>query len=209
MELRPDGFVVEEGLDQHYEVLKELGDCHTALGHYDRARQCYEEAALLAPDRPGPHVGRGVIAFQTGGLDEAAQAFREALRLDARCGPAYGGLAMVNQQRQDYAAAFDLYLKCLEIDTDNLTALLGLFQTSCQMGTFSRIVHYLQVYLDRHPGDVSVMFCLAALQARDGRPDQAREMLLKILALEPAHAEAAALLAELKQRRPAAETPVS
>ena len=209
MELRPDGFVVEEGLDQHYEVLKELGDCHTALGHYDRARQCYEEAALLAPDRPGPHVGRGVIAFQTGCLDEAAQAFREALRLDARCGPAYGGLAMVNQQRQDYAAAFDLYLKCLEIDTDNLTALLGLFQTSCQMGTFSRIVHYLQVYLDRHPGDVSVMFCLAALQARDGRPDQAREMLLKILALEPAHAEAAALLAELKQRRPAAETPVS
>lgn len=209
MELRPDGFVVEEGLDQHYEVLKELGDCHTALGHYDRARQCYEEAALLAPDRPGPHVGRGVIAFQTGCLDEAAQAFREALCLDARCGPAYGGLAMVNQQRQDYAAAFDLYLKCLEIDTDNLTALLGLFQTSCQMGTFSRIVHYLQVYLDRHPGDVSVMFCLAALQARDGRPDQAREMLLKILALEPAHAEAAALLAELKQRRPAAETPVS
>ena len=209
MELRPDGFVVEEGLDQHYEVLKELGDCHTALGHYDRARQCYEEAALLAPDRPGPHVGRGVNAYQTGCLDEAAQAFREALRLDARCGPAYGGLAMVNQQRQDYAAAFDLYLKCLEIDTDNLTALLGLFQTSCQMGTFSRIVHYLQVYLDRHPGDVSVMFCLAALQARDGRPDQAREMLLKILALEPAHAEAAALLAELKQRRPAAETPVS
>jgi tetratricopeptide (TPR) repeat protein len=208
MHMTPDGFVVEEGLDQHYDVLKELGDCHTALGHYDRARQCYEEAALLAPDKAGPHVGRGVIAYMTASYDEAERAFREALRLDARCGPAYVGLAMVSQQRQDYPAAFDFYLKCLELDTDNLTALLGLFQTSCQMGTFGRIIHYLQVYLERHPGDVSVMFCLAALHAREGRADQAREVLLKILALDPNHAEAAALLGELTQgRRPKTETP--
>jgi Flp pilus assembly protein TadD len=201
MQLVTDGFVVEEGLDQHYEVLKELGDCHTALGHYDRARQCYEEAALLAPDRPGPHVGRGVIGLQTGGLDEADRAFRRALDLDGRCAEACAGLAMVCQQRRDYPQAFDMYMRCLERDADNLVALLGLFQASCQMGTFARVTRYLEVYLDRHPGDASVLYCLATLYARDGRLAQARETLQAILALEPAHAEAAALLKDVEDRQ--------
>lgn len=204
MELTPDGFVVEEGLEQHYDVLRELGDCHTALGHYDRARQCYDEAAILAPRKPAPHVGRGVIAFQTGALDEADRAFRDALDKDARCAPAYGGLAMVRQQRGDHAGAFDLYLKCLEHDADNLVALLGLFQTSCQMGSFAKVTKYLELYLDRHPGDVSVMFCLATLYARDGRLVSARSMLTTILALEPANAEAAALLDDVTRRSGAA-----
>jgi tetratricopeptide (TPR) repeat protein len=201
MQLASEGFVVEEGLDQHYEVLKELGDCHTALAHWDRARQCYEEAALLAPARAGPHVGRGVIGIQTGCLDEAERAFREALAVDHGCAEAWGGLAMVYHQRKDYETAFDMYMKCLEKDSDNLVALLGLFQTSCQMGTFARVTRYLEVYLDRHPGDVSVLFCLATLYARDGRLDASADALAMVLALEPASAEASALLAEVEEKR--------
>jgi Flp pilus assembly protein TadD len=195
-----DGFVVEEGLDQHYEVLKELGDCHTALGHFDRARQCYEEAALLAPDKPGPHVGRGVIGIQTGSLDEADRAFAEALRTDPACAEAMAGLAMVHQQRRQFDKAFDMYMKCLQRDADNLVALLGLFQTSCQMGTFAKVIYYLEVYLERHPGDTSVLFCLATLYARDGRLGQARDALRTILTLEPGNAEAAALMKEVEEK---------
>lgn len=204
MQLATESFVVEEGLDQHYEVLKELGDCHTALGNYDRARQCYEEAACLAPDRAGPHIGRGVIALQTGNLDEAESAFSEALRRDSRSAEACGGLAMVHQQRRNFSAAFDMYLACLEKNPDNLVALLGLFQTACQMGTFARVIHYLEVYLDRHPGDVSVLFCLATLYARDGRLDEARQVVLGILALEPENGDAADLLRDIDQKRAAA-----
>jgi tetratricopeptide (TPR) repeat protein len=193
-----DSFDPEGPLDQHYQVLQELGDCYAALCEYQRARECYNEAASLAPDKPGPYIGLGVIGMQTGRAEEAERAFRIAREIQPACAEAYAGLAMIHQHRREHPAAFEAYLKCLELDTDNLVALLGLFQTSCQMGTFSKIIHYLEVYLDRHPGDTSVLFCLATLYAREGRLARAREILLDVLALEPDKIEAAELLEEVR-----------
>ena len=183
---------------QRFEVLRDLGDDYAALGELERARQCYLQAAAVAPDQAAPHVGLGVLSVQFGRLDEAQAAFETAAARDTACAEAYGGLAMVKQQRQDYAGAFDMHLQCLELDTDNLMALLGLFQTSCQMGTFAKVIHYLEVFLDRHPGDTSVLFCLATLYAREGRLDEARQCLLSVLALEPGKLEAEQLLQQVQ-----------
>jgi len=183
---------------QHYEVLREMGDCYTSVGDYNQAQRCYEKAASLGPDEPGPYVGLGVAALQKGQLDDAEIAFRVACRLDANCAKAYAGLAMVAQQRQDYPQAFDFYMKSLELDTDNISALLGLFQVSCEMGSFAKVIYYLEVYLQMHPGDTSVLFALAALYLKDGRTEQAKNTLLNLLALEPANRDAVNLLEEVE-----------
>lgn len=195
----------EHNAIQHYEVLQGLGDCYTSVGKFDRARQSYEKAATLAPDEPGPYVGLGVLALQEDLPDDAEIAFRVACRLDAHCCKGYAGLAMVAQQRCDYQQAFNLYLQCLELDSDDLTALLGLFQTSCQMGSFEKIIHYLQMYLNMHPGDTSVMFSLAALYMKDERLHDARKVLIDLLTLAPDHNEAANLLEELERTFPQPE----
>ncbi len=182
---------------QHYEVLRELGDCYTTVGNYIQAQRCYEKAASIGPDEPGPYVGLGAAALQTGKCEDAEIAFRVACRLDPKCAKAYTGLAMVAQQRGEYPAAFDLYMKSLELDRDNITALLGLFQVSCEMGSFAKVIYYLQVYLQMHPGDTSVMFALAALYLKDGQLDESREMLLNLLALEPTNEDATNLLEEV------------
>ncbi len=44
---------------QHYEALRELGDCYTSVGKYSQAQHCYEKAATLGPDEPGPYIGLG------------------------------------------------------------------------------------------------------------------------------------------------------
>jgi len=198
MEIRQENGIEEHDSTQHYEVLQELGDCYTSVGNGIEAQRCYEKAASLGPDEPGPYVGLGVVALQKNLLDDAEIAFRVACRLDLNCAEAYAGLAMVAQQRDDYKQAFQLYLKCLELDTDNLTALLGLFQTSCQMGSFAEVIHYLEVYLNMHPGDASVMFSLAALYMKDGRFEQSRKILLDVLTLDPANKDAANLLEEVE-----------
>ena len=183
---------------QHYEVLQELGDCYAAVGKYDDAQKCYEKAASLDADKPGPYVGLGVVALQKNMLDDAEIAFRVACRLEPACAKAFAGLAMVAQQRNDYKQAFDMYLKALDLDVDNLTALLGLFQTSCRMGSFAEIIHYLQLYLDTHPGDISVMFSLAALYIKEGRLQKSRELLRNVLTLDPGYKDAANLLEEVE-----------
>jgi tetratricopeptide (TPR) repeat protein len=183
---------------QHYEVLQELGDCYTSIGNYTQAQRCYEKAASIGPDEPGPYIGLGVAALQKDQLDDAEIAFRVACRLSPDCAKAYTGLAMVAQQRQDYHSAFELYMKSLELDGDNITALLGLFQTSCKMGSFAKVTYYLEVYLRMHQADISVMFSLAALYMKDGRLEQAKEMLLNLLALDPHNKDAANLLEEVE-----------
>ena len=183
---------------QHYEDLQELADCCTSVGNYEQAQQYYEKAAVLAPDEPGPYVGLGVVALQKNLLDDAEIAFKVARRLDDTSTRAYAGLGLVAQQRADYKQAFDMYLKCLELDTDNLVAILGLFQASCQMGSFEKVTHYLEVYLGMHPGDISVMFPLAALYMKDGRFENAKKVLLELLALDPSHKDAANLLEEVE-----------
>ncbi len=191
---------VEEGsCTQHYEILQELGDCYSSIGNYDQAHHYYEKAASLGPDEPGPYVGLGVIALQKNLLDDAEIAFRVACRLDPNCAKAYAGLAMVFQQKQNHQQAFELYMKCLELDSDNITAILGLFQTSCKMGSFAKIIYYLETYLDMHPGDTAVLFSLAALYMKDGKLEQSQKMLLVILAINPANQDAANLLEEVER----------
>lgn len=187
----------DQGWQQHFEIVQELGDCHTQLGEYDQARECYEQAAHLEPDAAGPYVGTGVIALQQGKLDDAEIAFRVALRLDPCSSRAYAGQAMIQQQKGHMQEAFDLYLRCLDIDSDNMTALLGLFQVSCQMKSFGRVIGYLNTYLKMHPGDVSVMFCLATLYMKDQQVAQAGQLLRDILALEPQNTDAQDLLEEV------------
>lgn len=185
---------------QRYEVLRELGDCHTSVGNYDQAQRYYEKAASVSPDEAGPYVGLGVIALQKNLLEDARVAFRVACRLDPDCSKAYAGLAMAAQQSGDHKLAFDMYLKSLELDANNLTALLGLFQTSCRMGSFVRVTYYLERYLDMHPGDTSVMFSLAALYMKDGRFEQSKKILLDILALVPSSKDAVNLLEEVEHK---------
>ena len=183
---------------QHYEAVQEMGDCYASVGSYKQAQEYYEKAAVLAPDAPDPYVGLGVVALQNNQLDDAEIAFKVACRLDANCAKAYAGLGMTAQQRTDYKQAFEMYLKCLELDTDNLIAILGLFQASCQMGSFAQVTHYLEVYLNMHPGDTSVMFPLAALYMKDGRFEESRKVLLDVLALDGNHKDAANLLEEVE-----------
>ncbi|MEA3224419.1 MAG: tetratricopeptide repeat protein [Planctomycetota bacterium] len=181
-----------------FESLQELGDCCASVGNYAQAQLYYEKAANLAPDEPDPYVGLGVVALQENHFDDAELAFKVACRLGPACARAYAGLGMVAQQKADYKQAFEMYLKCLERDRDNMIALLGLFQASCQMGSFAKVIHYLKVYLDMHPGDTSVMFPLAALYLKDGRFEKSRKVLSELLTLDPGHEDAANLLEELE-----------
>jgi protein O-GlcNAc transferase len=198
MDITQDDVNLQHDSSQHYDVLQELGDCYNTVGNYAQAQSYYEKAATLAPDEPGPYVGLGVIAVQKNCLDDAETAFKVACRLDINCVKAYAGLGIVAQQKADYKRAFEMYLKCLELDSDNLIALLGLFQSSCQMGSFAEITHYLEVYLDMHPGDTSVMFPLAALYLKDGRFDESKKVLLDLLTLDEKHKDAIDLLEEVE-----------
>lgn len=199
MDITEDKNIEQNDAGQHYEVLQELGDCYTFTGNLVKAKSCYEKAASLAPDEAGPYVGLGVVALQEELLADAEAAFKVACRLDRNCSKAYAGLAIVEQQRGNHRQAFEMYLKCLNIDPENLTALLGLLQTCCHIGSYEKIIHHLEEYLNRHPGDTLLMFTLAALYMKDSRFEESKVLLLDILSLDGNNADAANLLEEVER----------
>ena len=192
-----------------YDVVQMLGNCHATVGNDVQAQHHFAQAASLEPDEPAPYVGLGVLALQDDKLDDAEVAFRVACRLNTQCSRAYAGLAMVAQRRQDLKGAFAYYLKSLELDTDNLIALLGLFQTSSEMGSFSQVTRYLELYLCAHPDDTSVMFSLAALYLKDGLLDKSRTGLLAILTRDPHNTDAQDLLEEVEHDLAQTEQPLA
>jgi tetratricopeptide (TPR) repeat protein len=200
MEMNDNTAGAERSFSQRYDVLVELGDCHATVGNSLPARECYEQAAQIEPDRAEPYVGLGVVSLQKDDIDNAEIAFKVAIRLDAKCAKAWCGLGMVCQIRQQFQLAQEYYLRSLDIDADNLTALLGLFQSSCQMGSFSKVIYYLNAYLNMHPGDTAVMFCLATLYMKDGKHAQAARLLREVLALTPDNTDAANLLEEVDNK---------
>ena len=66
------------------------------------------------------------------------------------------------------------------------------------MGSFEQVTHYLEVYLDMHPGDTSVMFPLAALYLKDGKLEQSKQILVDLLTLDSSHKDASNLLEEVE-----------
>ena len=192
-----------------YDIVQTLGNCHATVGNDAEAQHHFAQAASLEPDEPAPYVGLGVLALQNDKLEDAEVAFRVACRLNTQCSRAYAGLAMVAQRRQDLKGAFAYYLKSLELDTDNLIALLGLFQTSCEMGSFSQITRYLKFYLSSHPDDTSVMFSLAALHLKDGLLDESKRVLLSLLAQDPLNTDAQDLLEEVEHDLAQTEQPLA
>ena len=179
-------------------TLQELGDNFLSIGDTTSAQQCYEKAAHADVDACGPYVGLATIALQKNLVDDAEIAFRVARRLDPSCCKAYEGLGAIAQKKADYESAFEMYLKCLELNSNNLNALLGLFQTSSQMGSFGKIIHYLEVYLNMHPDDSAVMFSLATLYIKENQLGKSREMLLTILQSNPDNTDARYLIEEVE-----------
>ncbi len=61
----------QHDLTGEYEGLQELGDCYASVDNYTQAKLCYEKAANLEPDEPGPYVGLGVVALQENHIDDS------------------------------------------------------------------------------------------------------------------------------------------
>ncbi len=179
-------------------LLLQMGDGCCVSEDYIQAFRHYEQAAILDPDASAPYVGMALLEYQRGDLDRAEISFRVARRLNPTCSRAYLGLAVIAQEREDFAFAFEMYLKSVESDPENLLALLGLFQVSCQMRTFEKMTGYLESYLQMHPRDTSVMSCLASLYIRDNKFAQAKKILTETIRIAPNNDIAIDLLEEVE-----------
>jgi tetratricopeptide (TPR) repeat protein len=179
-----------------YEINKELGECYLFMGELDKAESYYQKAASSNGVHPDPYLGLATIAVQRGDLNQALAMYQKADDI-ASSDKSMAGIALVSAQQGQEVKAFELYMKALSINPENIVALFGLVQVSHVLGRTAEAIAPLTQYLELSPGKSEVRYALSGCLATCGRKDEAKAHLRTLLEMDPANTSAAELLAQL------------
>jgi tetratricopeptide (TPR) repeat protein len=84
-------------------------------------------------------------------LDDAARAFRAIIAQNDRYAAAYDGLGLVAIQRGDIEAARRGFEKALDVNPNEVKALLDLGILHQQTGNNEQALHYLELFINKAP----------------------------------------------------------
>jgi tetratricopeptide (TPR) repeat protein len=177
-------------LQAEFEVLG--GDFQGASNRYD---------SILADNPLSARAlcGKGALAAEAQDWTLAQSFFKEALVAESNCDIAFAGLglcAMVENRSED---AFTMFQRAMEANPENQRALLGVLQTGYPLRRFTEMERMISAYLDLHPDSVDMLYSLAGVLFAQGKVNEARLEVEKILVVEPDHEHALELRGMIEQ----------
>ncbi len=95
-------------------------------GNVDQALDLLLEVSREAPEKPFIFTNLGLAYLKLQQLEEAEQAFRQALQQNDRDAVAHNHLGILQRQKGEFAEALERYLRAIEIDDDYAQAHLNL-----------------------------------------------------------------------------------
>jgi len=147
-ELRPGDYHVPAALGELYGLWGSRWD-PTRL---PLAGEAYGQAAALAPNQAMVYTAWGMLALESGQLDEAAARFRQAVDLDATDGYAFAHLGDVELARGRPVEACAAYAQAAHWAPDLIYAHLGLASCHWQLGEGAEARAALEAALTLDPG---------------------------------------------------------
>jgi tetratricopeptide (TPR) repeat protein len=164
----------------------------------------------------GPAAGAGPEAellreafalYQQGKLVEACERYRDAVNRggspEARrsLGACFARLGRAAYDSDLASQAVDYFQRSLDAHPDNRAVWIGLALSYGKARDFSRAQQVLEQASQRFPDDPDLLYQLAEMQERQGRPREALETLRRLVARYPGHGPGRALLAALDKEQ--------
>jgi glycosyltransferase involved in cell wall biosynthesis/radical SAM superfamily enzyme YgiQ (UPF0313 family)/ADP-heptose:LPS heptosyltransferase/tetratricopeptide (TPR) repeat protein len=165
-------------------------------GKFDDAEAVYRSVLRGDNTNLRAMTGIGVARLMAGRLEEAQKAFMDVLEINPADAKALAGLGMVNCLQGRDEEGFACFSRALDSDPENLTALSELLKCSYRLDRFYEAEQRLESYLRYHPADLNMIFSLAGVQFRGGKPIEALDTVDKLLIFAPGYDGAQ----ELKER---------
>lgn len=121
-----DGYRAALALDPgNVAALANLCSACLQLGALDEARRCIDSALRLAPEDPDMHLRRGNVLMEQRLPAQAADSFRESLRLRPADPAAWNSLGFAHDLQGALDSAMRFYNKALEADAGDVQAHLN------------------------------------------------------------------------------------
>ncbi len=184
-------------LDAEFTVLG--GDLQSAGRKYDEILESNPQCARAL-------CGKGALAAEAQNWKMAEQYFTQAISIDIECDVAYAGMGLCAMTENNLEKAFGFFQAATERNPENHRALLGLLQTGYPLKRYTEMERMLTAYLDLHPASLDMLYSFAGLLFAQGKVNEARLEIEKILIFEPQHEHALELQGILDGANPARQS---
>ena len=180
-----------------------LGRSYLITGSFDKAGESYDTAARLAPQRPEPVYGQGLVALRNDQVHEnrvSARLFlQRAIDLDPAFFPARAKLAQIAEEEDDWATAIAQRRWLLDNrpSGERRANTLALAETLRRSGqaNFAEAERLLLPLANQN--DVDALLALSGLYVDKGDPQAAADVLARAEQAAPNNPEPPYRLAEL------------
>ncbi len=174
---------------------REIVDCleaeFTVMGGDLRAADAkYDEILESNPRCARALCGKGALAAEAQQWKLAEQYFTQAVAIDSECDVAYAGMGLCMMTENNAEKAFRFFQAATEKNPENHRALLGLLQTGYPLKRYTEMERMLTAYLDLHPASLDMLYSFAGVLFAQGKVNEARLEIEKILIFEPQHEHA-------------------
>jgi tetratricopeptide (TPR) repeat protein len=154
------------------------------------AEAVYSEVVAKEPRNARALCGKGALAGEGQKWQEARRFFEEALSYQPSYDVALAGLGLCEMVENKSESAFDLFQKAAKANPENQRALFGVLQVGYPLKRYREIEELLVSYLDLHPANVDMLYSFAGVLFAQGKLQQARMEVEKILLFEPTNSRA-------------------
>lgn len=159
-------------------------------GKLSEAEEIYDAILATDPNNARAMCGKGALAAESQNWTDARQFFERALAAQPSYDVALAGLGLCEMVGNKGETAFDLFKKAALANPENQRALLGVMQVGYPLKRFGEIESLLSRYLDIHPASTDMLYSFAGVLFAQGKMQQARMEVEKILLFEPQNPKA-------------------
>ncbi len=182
----------------HPDALFNLGVLELEAGNHDAARRRFEAALSRDQGHGDARVNLAVVLERQGDTEAAARQLEQALALAPAHPHAHGGLGRLRLMQGRHAEARRHFEAALAALPGMPAALEGLGAVSRLQGRHAEAAHWYGLLLEQDPDDAAAWSQRADSLLQIGRLDEVATAAERALALDPARAQAYAVLAQRK-----------
>jgi tetratricopeptide (TPR) repeat protein len=182
-------------------------DLHTAAGNAwlraqvpAKAERHYRQALEYHPHSDAVATNLGTLCLQQKRYDEAETAFTESLRVNPRNDRAWFGVGSIHLATGAKKAAHDAFAESLRLKIQQPQAIFHLVKCAYEIKEYATARDLLRTYVEMAPFNANLLYSLAGLEYHLGDRLAAVRTARTILQIQPAHAEAANLIALVEKR---------
>jgi len=144
-------------------------------------------------EEPQQYLEQGKVLFEKGDLETARVQFKNALQIDPKLSDAYFNLALIAEQKQDWAGVMGNLLETVAIEPGHLEGQVKLGHIYLLGGEYDKAADQAKIILKSAPENPAGRLLLAAVNLRQGNNKEAIQEIEHVLAQQAYFSDAIAL----------------